>query len=95
MGMGIFEPVSQSEFSDLLGVLEGVGIVSLSLSPFHCLFLPLLLDCHQVLAREERPSVILHRLENSAGAGAIPRSFPLFFLFFALLMCGHQRCRFS
>ena len=30
--MGIFEPVSRSEFGDLLGVLEGVGIVSLSSS---------------------------------------------------------------
>ena len=30
--MGIFEPVSQSEFGDLLSVLEGVRIVSLSLS---------------------------------------------------------------
>ncbi len=30
--MVIFEPVSRSEFADLLGVLEGVGIVSLSSS---------------------------------------------------------------
>lgn len=30
--MGIFEPVSRSEFGDLMGVLEGVGIVSLSSS---------------------------------------------------------------
>jgi cell division control protein 6 len=30
--IGIFEPVSRSEFGDLLGVLEGVGIVSLSSS---------------------------------------------------------------
>ena len=30
--MGIFEPVSRSEFGDLLGVLEGVGIASLSSS---------------------------------------------------------------
>jgi len=29
---GIFEPVSRSEFSDLLGMLEGVGLVSLSSS---------------------------------------------------------------
>ena len=37
-------------------------------SPSHRPFSPLLLDCHHVLAREERPSVVLHRLENSAGA---------------------------
>ena len=30
--LGIFEPVSRSEFADLLGVLEGVGLVSLSSS---------------------------------------------------------------
>ncbi|KAF8971131.1 P-loop containing nucleoside triphosphate hydrolase protein [Flammula alnicola] len=30
--LGIFEPVSRSEFGDLMGVLEGVGIVSLSSS---------------------------------------------------------------
>lgn len=30
--MGIFEPISQSEFGDLLSVLEGVRIISLSLS---------------------------------------------------------------
>ena len=32
--LGIFKPVSRSEFSDLLGVLEGVGLVSLSSSLF-------------------------------------------------------------
>ena len=46
-------------FSVFLKVLES--------SPFHHPFLPLLLDYHQVLAREERPSVVLHRLENGAG----------------------------
>ena len=30
--LGIFEPVSRGEFADLLGVLEGVGLVSLSSS---------------------------------------------------------------
>lgn len=30
--LGIFEPVSRSEFADLMGVLEGVGLVSLSSS---------------------------------------------------------------
>ena len=30
--LGIFEPVSRSEFADLLGVLEGAGLVSLSSS---------------------------------------------------------------
>ena len=30
--LGIFEPVSRNEFSDLLGVLEGIGLVSLSSS---------------------------------------------------------------
>ena len=32
--LGVFEPVSRSEFADLMGVLEGVGLVSLSSSPF-------------------------------------------------------------
>jgi cell division control protein 6 len=32
--LGIFKPVSRSEFADLLGVLEGVGLVSLSSSLF-------------------------------------------------------------
>jgi cell division control protein 6 len=32
--LGIFKPVSRSEFADLLGVLEGVGLVSLSSSIF-------------------------------------------------------------
>ena len=32
--LGIFDPVSRSEFGDLLGVLEGVGLVSLSSSLF-------------------------------------------------------------
>ena len=31
---GVFKPVSQSEFADLMGVLEGVGLVSLSSSLF-------------------------------------------------------------
>ena len=32
--LGIFKPVSRSEFADLLGVLEGMGLVSLSSSLF-------------------------------------------------------------
>jgi len=32
--LGIFKPVSRSEFADLLGVLEGVGLVSVSSSLF-------------------------------------------------------------
>ena len=32
--LGIFNPVSRSEFADLMGVLEGVGLVSLSSSLF-------------------------------------------------------------
>ncbi|KAF9482254.1 P-loop containing nucleoside triphosphate hydrolase protein [Pholiota conissans] len=34
--MGLFEPVSRSEFGDLMGVLEGNGIVSLSSSLLAC-----------------------------------------------------------